>query len=412
MHMRLEEGLAARVKVPKGKRDLLIFDTVQTGLFLRVFASGKATYGVRYEVAGKQRQKHIREVISGVKGLAAARKEAADVRAKARLGTDVVAEVNAAKAAAGDKGNTLGKLATQFLAARRADWRPRYYEDAERYLTKHWKPLHDTPIKVIRWQDVVRVLDDIADKRGRFAADRALAAMSAFYSWALDKDHCDAAPVLRIKSRSGNSARDRTLSPQELAEVWRAADARGEDDYGRIVKLLILTGQRREEVGSLAWAEVVENGGGIRLELPGARTKNHLPHIVPLNALALAQVPARPDRDDPAARTMVFGRRAHTGFTGWSKAKAELDEATAAARERKGIKEPMPAWRLHDLRRTFVTLVGEQGFAPPHVIEAIVNHVSGHKAGVAGVYNKAVYWEERCKALDAWGRYVEGQVRA
>jgi hypothetical protein len=71
----------------------------------------------------------------------------------------------------------------------------------------------------------------------------------------------------------------------------------------------------------------------------------------------------------------------------------------------------MPAWRLHDLRRSFVTMLGELGFAPPHVIEAIVNHVSGHKAGVAGTYNKALYLEERRKALEAWGRYVEETVR-
>jgi hypothetical protein len=108
---------------------------------------------------------------------------------------------------------------------------------------------------------------------------------------------------------------------------------------------------------------------------------------------------------------MVFGRM-DSGFSGWSKAKAELDKAIAASRRARRVKTAMPPWRLHDLRRTFVTMVSEKSFAPPHIIEAIVNHISGTKSGVAGTYNKALYLDERRQALVAWGRYVEELAQA
>jgi hypothetical protein len=106
---------------------------------------------------------------------------------------------------------------------------------------------------------------------------------------------------------------------------------------------------------------------------------------------------------------MVFGRLG-TGFSGWSKAKAELDRAIAATRHKRRLREDMPRWRLDDLRRTCVTMVAELGFATPHVVEAIVNHVSGTTAGVPGTYNKALYLEERKQALAAWGRHVGNLV--
>src|SRR5262249_50405385 len=124
----------------------------------------------------------------------------------------------------------------------------------------------------------------------------------------------------------------------------------------------------------------------------------------------LAQLPAEPDRKDPAARTMVFGRRPHTGYSGWGRAKEDLDAAIAEARRKRGAKADMPHWTLHDLRRTAVTLMAEKNIALPHIIEAVVNHLSGHKGGVAGVYNKATYLDERIKALDDWAAYIDGLV--
>jgi integrase len=405
MEMRLDDGLVSRITVPRGKRDVLVFDTETPGLFLRKFASGRAIYGVKFAINGQPRRVHIRD--AGERGsLAKARSEALDVRAKARLGSDVLAEREAAKVAAAAeakrKANTLGNVAKKYLEARESELRPRSYVEVCRHINKRWKPLHARPIESITRADLVETLDGIERDHGKVEADRARTSLTTLYAWAIDRGHVAATPLVHLKSRAGNVSRDRVLTPVELGFVWRAAQARG-DDYGRIVSLLILTGQRRQEIGALPWTEVL----GDRLDLPPERTKNGRPHVVPLSPPALAQLPARPAPNDPEARAYVFGRTRYAPFSGWGKAKGELDEAVAEARRKAGIRQAMAPFVLHDLRRTFVTLVGEMGLAQPHVIEAIVNHVSGHKGGVAGVYNKSTYWDERVKALDAWGRWVQ-----
>jgi integrase len=406
MEMELREGVAKLISVPKGQRDVLVWDTKTPGFFLRIFASGRAMWGVRYHVGGKQRRVHLYD--AAIRGtLAKARNEAADVRAKARLGTDVVAARTAA-ADASAKAITLGKLADRYLADRRSArrpsgepaWRPRYRGEVERHLLKDWAPLAGTAIKGVTRQNIVSIIDDIAAHRGRVAADRARTTLSGLYVWAIDRGYCDATPVTHIKSRAEGGARNRTLTKEELAEVWHAADVVTHGNYGRIVKLLILTGQRREEIGHLAWAEIHDNGDGARIELSPERTKNAREHVIPLSAEAMAALPPRPDTPE---RAMVFGRN---GFSGWSKSKAALDEVIADARRARGVKADMKPWRIHDLRRTLVTMLGELRMATPHVVEAIVNHVSGTKAGVAGVYNKALYLEERTEALAAWGQFV------
>lgn len=156
----------------------------------------------------------------------------------------------------------------------------------------------------------------------------------------------------------------------------------GDTPFGRILKSLMLTGQRRQEIGSLEWA----------IELPGRRTKNKRPHIVPLSAPALALL-----GDGPAGHKFVFGK-----FSDWTRAKTDLDKRIA---ERRG--KPLDPWRLHDLRRSFTTHIRDNGFALPHVAEAILNHVSGFKSGVAGVYGRSTCLPERRETLEQWGKYLK-----
>jgi integrase len=182
------------------------------------------------------------------------------------------------------------------------------------------------------------------------------------------------------------------LSEAELVAIWRAC---GEDDHGWILRLLILTGQRKTEIAALERLEI--DSGTTQIELPGERTKNGRPHIIPLSDQAreiLRSVLAR------ESRKKLFGVREH-GFSGWSKAKAQLDKRLARS---------VAPWVVHDIRRSVVTHLHELGFAQPHVVEAIVNHVSGHRAGVAGVYNKAAYLKERRQALEMWAQYIEAIV--
>jgi integrase len=415
MKIELEDSTAAKLVVPAGKRDVIIWDSRQEGLFVRKFESGRCVYGVRYFVGGKEGRKTLREHVAGTKGqVAKARDMAADVRAKARLGEDVLAEERTVRAERKAQGETIAKLVPAFLKAHKDTWRPSYYRATELYLTDHLKKLAEKPVKAVTRDEVADALKTIATKRGKVSAARVRASLSTFYAWACDPEqrHADVSPIAKGRKKrgangaNGAGARSRTLKPAELREIWLALDHEDvAEDYRRVLRLLILTGQRRDEVGKLPWREV--NLAERRLELRGTRTKNHRDHLVPLSALALAQLPAEPDRTDPTARTMVFGRRAHTGFSGWGKAKAELDSVVAEARRKRGIKDDLPHWTVHDLRRTAVTLMAEHKIAQPHVIEAIVNHISGHKAGVAGTYNRATYLEERMQALDAWSEFVE-----
>ena len=149
-----------------------------------------------------------------------------------------------------------------------------------------------------------------------------------------------------------------------------------DNDYGRIVRLLILTGCRRDEIGSLRWSEI-DNESRL-IALPGERTKNSRTHDVPLSKAApeiIDSIPRRMNSD------FVFGE-GKGGFSGWSKAKAALD-----------IQLGLKPWRLHDLRRTASTRMADAGVQI--VIEVVINHISGHKAGVAGVYNRSTYENEK-----------------
>jgi integrase len=189
-------------------------------------------------------------------------------------------------------------------------------------------------------------------------------------------------------------SRDRVLTDTELVAIWNACR---EDDYGHIVRLLMLSGQRRNEVGGMSWSE-------LNLEqetwcIPGARTKNKRAHTIALPHGALAII-AKAER--LANKDHLFGT-GRDGFGGWSRAKAALDRRIDKARG------TMAAWTIHDLRRTVATGMADLGVLP-HVIEAALNHISGHKAGVAGVYNRSSYERETRAALARWADHLRSVV--
>ena len=392
---RLVEGFAARLVVPDGERDIQIFDEALPGFGLRKFASGRASYFVKYSVGGQQRRLTLGGVVPG--NLGAMRKEASAVLAKARLGQDVVADKIAA---ASKRSGPLSEVVGTYLDDRQPKLRPRYFAEIKRQLERDWKPLHSRSVDAIARADVVDLIDTIAAGQGAVAADRARVALSTLYAWAIERGYAENNPTSNISPRAAGATRTRVLTEDELSEIWAAC---GNDDYGRIVRLLLLTGQRRTELGDLAWPELHMDKR--QIELPPERTKNGKPNIVPLSDLALTLLPERRDKRD-----LVFGR-GDGGFSGWSRAKADLDARIAATRANAGIKTPLPVWVLHDLRRSFVTHVNERKFAPPHVVEAIVNHASGHLAGVAGTYNKALYLDERRGALQLWSDYISTLVQ-
>jgi integrase len=399
------EGLADKLHVPTGARDVKVFDDELPGFGIRKFAMGHASYFVKYNVGRQQRRKTLGKVVRG--NLKAMRLEASAVLAKARLGTDVVA---VARAAAARPTVRLAQLVPLYLKAREAgdDRLPKLREkslvEVSRYLAgtertpAAWNPLHDVSLEAITTQDITTVLDDLARRSGKVTADRARMALSGLYAWAIQKRYVHANPTLGIGSWAQNGARERVLSEAELVEVWKACEDIGE--FGSIVRPLMLTGQRRAEIGDLAWSEIDTEKR--QIDLPEHRTKNGRPHIIPLSAAALRIINSLPRS---LGRELVFGRGVG-GFGGWSKSKAELDTRIAAGRKSAGVKKPMGPWVLHDLRRSFVTHLCESGFGQPYVVEIAVNHVSGHQGGVAGIYNKSTYLPERRRALDLWGEHI------
>ena len=187
--------------------------------------------------------------------------------------------------------------------------------------------------------------------------------------------------------------RDRVLTDRELAAVYRAAGEIGWG-FGAMVQLLALTGQRRNEVAGMQWDEL-----DLRAKtwtIPKERAKNAEGHIVPLSPQAVAIIEALPRI---VGSPYVFTTTGTSCISGFSKGKAELDAMVK-----------LPAWRLHDLRRTVATGMAKLGVDLP-VIERVLNHVSGSFAGIVGVYQKHKYQDEMRKALDAWAAHVAGLKR-
>jgi integrase len=183
------------------------------------------------------------------------------------------------------------------------------------------------------------------------------------------------------------------LTNAELRVIWNACQ---EDDFGRIVKLLILTTCRRDEIGGLRWDEV--DADNAMLNIPGTRTKNHHPLNLPLSPMALAIIETAPRH---AGWEFVWRRN---GFSVWSYATLALRGRIAAAQGK-----ALAPWRLHDIRRSVATGMADIGVLP-HVVEAVLNHRSGHKAGVAGVYNKATYEREMRAALLMWADHLRSII--
>src|SRR5262249_53068950 len=158
---------------------------------------------------------------------------------------------------------------------------------------------------------------DIAPEHGKVAADRARTALSTFYGWLIERGYCDLNPVQNIARRASDETRTRCLSEAELAAVWKACL---DNDHGRIVRLLILTGQRKSEIGAPSWLEI--DFAKRQIDLPPGRTKNKLPHVVPLAGPALEILSETPRR---SGRGLLFGDGAG-GFSGWSSTKKKLDK--------------------------------------------------------------------------------------
>jgi integrase len=414
--MKLSDKTVADLSLPEGKSELIVFDDDLPGFGVRLRAGGKRTWVVQYRLGRKQRRKTIGSVTPAMNA-AKARKAADNDLARVKLGGDPQAAKLEQRAKSAD---TFDVFAAQFLARQKERLKPRSYVQVAAHLSKHWADLKGVSIHEITKRAIAARLVKIAEERGDIAANRARATLTTFFSWAIKSGIVDANPALGTPLQGDERAREHVIGKDvggvkgqdddfALADIWRACL---DDDFGRAVKLLILTAVRRDEAGGMLRTEL--NLSTRMWHVGEERTKNKQAHDVPLSDSAISIIESAMAQEGRASRVVVFGHgaRAHgapdRGFSGWGKAKRELDERIAQARQAAG-RAPIDPWRLHDLRRTASTGMAELG-VQPHIVEELLGHKGGHKAGVAGIYNRASYSAEKRQALDRWAAHVEALV--
>lgn len=392
--VRLTKFAVDNLALPAGKAEFYAWDDTLTGFGVKLNKGGSRNFLIQY----RARDGRSRRVVVGKVGtltLDEARRRAREMLIEVQSGGDPHADKTAAKASGAV---TLGSVVDLYLKHAAARLKPRSFEQVERHLRRDWGSLAATPVAdikrgmvAVRLKELVAAGEAVRPGGYGVKANRARSALSSLFAWAMGEDIVDHNPVIGSNKPAVERSRERVLNEEEVRAVWSACR---DDDYGRIVRLLLLTGARRDEVGSMALGEIDQ--ARAVWTIPGTRTKNGLAHEVPLSRLALDTLAAQPLI---AGRDLVFGTGAG-GFSGWSNSKERLDKRIAAS----GF--VMPPWRLHDLRRTATTMMADQLAVAPHVVEAILNHVSGHRAGVAGTYNKAAYRAEKRDALDRWSAFV------
>ena len=278
-------------------------------------------------------------------------------------------------------------------------------------LTERWA---DRPVTDIDEHDIFEVIEEakrhgvpgtVARKKGlsEVRAHNFFVALSSMFGWLKKNRRVKVNPCAGLTRPSGGGKRERALSSDEIRWFWEACETVGAPPrpFAPVLKLLLLTGQRPNEVAGMTRDELHDDGSW---HLPGRRTKNGKPHTVPLAPLVRELIAGMPSGH------LVFTTNGKTPVAGWSRLKVQLDASMlASAKLERGANAVIPPWQLRDLRRTAVTGMGELGIAP-HVIELCVNHVSGHRAGVAGVYNKSELLAERKAALERWAVHVAGIV--
>jgi integrase len=391
--MKLTVKATAGLKLPPGKTDHIEWDDDVHGFGIRLRSQSR-TFVFQYKIGNQQRRMNL-GAVSAV-DFGRARETAKDLYARVRLGQDPAGDKADAKIKAAE---TFGATAARFLEYQRTRLRPKTYSGVERHVLRHAKTLHNLQLAKIERRDIATVIATVADNAGAVTSNRVRTTLSAMFSWALMHGLAENNPVvgtMRNKERS----RERVLTPEELRLIWNNLDD-DHNHFAAIIRLLMLTGQRASEIADMRWSELRDDV----LVLPSERTKNGRVHIVPLSAPARAIVEAQPRRvnADGRPRDLIFGV-AEGGFSGWTICKQRLDARVAEA-----TGKPIEHWVPHDIRRTVATGMAELGTSP-HVIECVLNHVGGFRAGVHGVYNRNSYAREMAAALDLWADHLTAIV--
>jgi integrase len=388
MKLKLDAKTVAERTLSKGMTEEFTWDAGLPGFGLRLRRRSDGsllrTYAAQYRANG-----HTRRVTLGtVEKLTPtqAREAVRKLLARVALGHDPQTERRTKRQ---QDSHTLKAVVDAYLAAKQAELRPVSYRITKLYLTgPYFRPLHSIGIGNITHPDIAARLSSITRSHSSATSAAARRAVSALFRWTMEEGWTTANPVIGTRKPADPTPRDRVLANTELVAIWNAC---GDDEYGRIVRLLILLGSRRQEIGGMRWSELDPDAR--TWTLPASRSKNHRLHTVALPPPALNIIEALPQTD----RDHLFGDRAGDGFTSWSRGKVEIDRRLVGA-----VKQP---WRVHDIRRSVATGMADIGIEP-HIIEAALNHFSGHRRGVAGVYNRSSYDRAVKSALARWSEHV------
>ncbi len=388
-----------------GARDLFLWDDTLKGFGVKVTPAGRRIYILQYRVGGREaRTKRFTIGQHGSPWTAdKARAEAERLLIMASQGNDpMLAERRRRTDAVSlEAAGYVDLFVTRYL---KDNWKASW-NDGKRVLELHFVPYwKGHAITEITRRDISTVIERLSDRPAM--AKLTFATLRKMFRWAVERGDLAVSPMTDMSGPAAVKARDRVLLDEELAAVWEASASLG-FPFGQMFRLLIATGARREEAAAMDWSEL--DLATRTWTLPADRAKNDKAHVVPLNNLALAILGSLPQK----RRGLVFSTTGDTSPSGFSKAKARLDqlallrmrERAAERGERHSEKVILPPYRLHDLRRTLATGLQRLGVRF-EVTEAVLNHISGAKSGVAGVYQRHHWTDEKRAALDAWARHV------
>jgi integrase len=405
----------ANAKADPHKR-IEIPDAGAPGLYLVIQPSGRKSWAVRYRRLGDGKPRKV--TLDGFPALISARKLAHGFLERAADGHDPAAEEQARKTkqrTGEHSGETVESAFRDFLNRHKRKKNGQPVRESTRRERARLFGLKRDPANDGKWiatgngvlkrwngrrldgitkADILDLLDDTASA-GPILANRVLDVSKTFFGWCVKRGKLAKSPCDGIEAPSPENARDRVLSDTELAALWRVADVEA-FPFGRIVQLLALTGCRLGEVRDAPWCEIdLQRRTWL---IPGPRSKNGREHLIPLSDPAAKILQSLPKIKGSG---LVFTTTGQTPYSGITRAKRRLEKALAGELGNKPER-----WTLHDLRRTFVTGLQRLRF-PLEVAEACVNHKSGTLDGIAKVYARHDYADEKRQAFAAWGRHIE-----
>jgi integrase len=390
-------------------------DRTLPGVFgIRVTAKGTRSWVIMYRTfdteKGKIVQKRHKLGSYPALSLGEARTAARESLLEIIRGDDPARSKQAARAAL-DGAFTLAGAVEQFIE-KYAKRNTRGWKETRRVFDKYVTPeLGDyrlDAVTALHIRDLVEAMSETAP----YMANRTLAYTRKFFNWAVERQMVSASPAARIKAPGKEKSRDRILSNVEIKAVWDAFSVMGWP-FGQAFQLLLITGQRRDEVAKMRWEDLDLEA---RLwTLPREATKADRLHEVPLSALALEIL----NGAKRTSKKYVFSTNGESPISGFSQAKAKAERVAAIqSHKANGNENPtekqisdalLPDWRLHDLRRSVASNIAKLGIAP-HVIEKVLNHSTGAISGVAAVYNRYGYAEEKREALEAWSKHLQNTI--